>query len=230
MIKVIPVVTPACNTISVNPTSGNIPLSSSVTCNTTSATTIQIDCGNGQSFPNTSATCTYTTVGTFTPKCTVDGTLSPASCQGSVTTTSVPVQPVCGPNTGVQVSPVTASTSGICPTGTSVVGFTPSGISPILYTWNCKDNITNLTSPSCNASYTPPIVPTCNSISVTPTGGTIPLTTNISCNTSNATTTNIICGNGQAFAGPTANCTYTTVGTFSPQCKVNATITSPACQ
>lgn len=35
-------------------------------------------------------TCTYATAGTFTPRCTINGNLTSAACQGTVTVTSVP--------------------------------------------------------------------------------------------------------------------------------------------
>ena len=85
-----PSLPPACNSISVNPISGNIPLTSNVSCNVTNATTVAIDCGNGQTFNTSTAICTYTTVRTFVPKCTVNGTITNSSCKGSVTTTNDP--------------------------------------------------------------------------------------------------------------------------------------------
>ncbi len=85
--------TPSCNSIVVAPTTGVTPLNSSVICNTTNATTVSITCGNGQTFNTSSATCNYTSTGTFIPKCTVNGTVTNAACQGTVTATATPQAP-----------------------------------------------------------------------------------------------------------------------------------------
>ena len=76
---------PSCDSISVSPTTGTTPFNSVVSCNTTSATTVSIACGNGQVINSANGTCNYTTAGTFAPRCTVNGNISGASCVGSVT-------------------------------------------------------------------------------------------------------------------------------------------------
>ena len=79
---------PSCNSITVSPTSGNIPLRSSVSCSTTNATTVSIACGNGQIINNGTGSCLYANTGIFTPTCTVNGTITNPACQGTVTATN----------------------------------------------------------------------------------------------------------------------------------------------
>ena len=150
------VVTPSCNSISISPTSGTTPLNSSVSCNTTNATSVSIACGNGQVINNSNGICNYTTIGTFAPRCTVNGSITNTACTASVTTTPpVTTPPVCNPaKTGVQSTPV-SSTDTLCSIGT-VSGFTAIGSNPINYTWSCNDT----TSIACTANYTPPVAST----------------------------------------------------------------------
>lgn len=125
---------------------------------------------------------------------------------------------------GPQPAPVTV---GACDVGTpsSVI---PTGSPTVNYTWTCGGMSGGPASPVCTASYTPP-VPTCNSISVTPTTGNTPVSSTVSCNTSYETTVSIDCGNSQTISGKTGVCSYTTAGTYAPRCIVNGSISGPAC-
>jgi hypothetical protein len=94
----------------------------------------------------------------------------------------------------------------------------------------------------CNTSCQPvtAATPSCDSLTASPTFGTSPVTTTLTCSGSNiptGATYAIDCGNGTAgtMNGNKGTCTYvnnTTTGslTFAPKCTINSTITSPACQ
>ncbi len=139
----------------------------------------------------------------------------------------VALPPVCSSTvSGALLAPITA---GVCNSGTPI-NFLSGGTNPINYTWNCTNGTT--TTPVCRASYTPvgPPAPSCNSITVSPSSGNIPLRSSVSCNTTSATTVSITCGNGQVINNGTGSCLYATVGTFTPTCTVNGTITNASCQ
>lgn len=66
-------------------------------CTGQDVTSFRIDCGNGATFSGSGSnsgtetftkTCNYTTLGTFTPTCFVDNTITNNSCQKTVTVTS----------------------------------------------------------------------------------------------------------------------------------------------
>ena len=89
-----PIEAPTCNALTVTPVSGENPLTSTVTCEGYKVNTFEIDCGNGDT-PLTgngsgigtqqfNHTCTYTEEGSFTPVCTINGTITNNSCQGNV--------------------------------------------------------------------------------------------------------------------------------------------------
>ena len=145
---------PTCNSITVTPTTGTTPVVSSVSCNTSNETSVAIDCGNGApAIAGKKGSCTYTTVGTFAPRCIVNGSISGPACTASITTTPPANPPVCNPaKTGVQPAPV-LPTDTLCSVGT-VSAFTPVTVgNTIKYTWSCN----NTTSIACTASYTPPV-------------------------------------------------------------------------
>ncbi len=92
-----PVETPTCNGLTMNPISGIAPVNSVATCSGYKVSTYKIDCGNGQVFNGAGSnsgnqtfnhTCNYTTPGTYTPICTINGSITNSTCQKSVTITS----------------------------------------------------------------------------------------------------------------------------------------------
>ena len=101
------------------------------------------------------------------------------------------------------------------------------------YTWTCyiADDFSPSIRAYCSANYTPPVVPrpACNSLTASPTSGTSPLTSTLSCATTDATTVSISCGNGTSISGANGTCTYSTVGSYTPVCTVNGNTTSSAC-
>jgi uncharacterized repeat protein (TIGR01451 family) len=87
---------PICTNLTASPSTGVDSLSSNVVCTGENVTTFQIDCGNGVTFTGSGSnngtetfarTCNYTTVGSFTPTCTIDDTVTNNSCQQTVTVT-----------------------------------------------------------------------------------------------------------------------------------------------
>ena len=96
-----PIETPECKQLTVTPNNGDAPLNVTATCEGYKVNTFRIDCGNGQEFTKNgsnsgdesfSRVCNYTTAGTYTPRCYVNGSLSGNSCRKTVTVTN-PVVP-----------------------------------------------------------------------------------------------------------------------------------------
>lgn len=92
-----PINNPTCNNLSVTPASGQNPLNVTTSCQGYKVNTWEIDCGNGQKFTGNgnnggnqtfSRTCNYTTANTFTPTCTINGSITSNSCQKTVTVTN----------------------------------------------------------------------------------------------------------------------------------------------
>ena len=89
-----PINTPTCNSLTVNPSSGDAPLDVTATCEWYKVNSFRIDCGNGQVFDGSGSnsgtetftrTCNYTTANTYTPRCYVNGSISGNSCRKTVT-------------------------------------------------------------------------------------------------------------------------------------------------
>lgn len=135
---------------------GSAPHDVAVSCSATNASSYRIDCGNGVSNLASTALCRYTTAGTYTPKCTVNGTISSPACQSTVNVSAPPPTPKCSTTiTGVVTNPLSTATPGLCDIGS--LDITSFGVSVVTnttyYTWKCK-NGTEL-SPPCSANYTP---------------------------------------------------------------------------
>ena len=88
---------PSCTNLTATPSTGTNSLSSTVVCTGQDVTSFRIDCGNGATFSGSGSnsgtetftkTCNYTTLGTFTPTCFVDNTITNNSWQKTVTVTS----------------------------------------------------------------------------------------------------------------------------------------------
>jgi PKD repeat protein len=69
-----------CDGLTVAPQSGIAPLSTSVSCTGTRATSYSISCGNGQTVNAQTGTCTYSAPGTYEARCTVNGTITAPVC------------------------------------------------------------------------------------------------------------------------------------------------------
>ncbi len=153
---------------------------------------------------------------------------------GAVGPTPPPVNGVCDSSvSGPQSSPLS---NGSCTVGSVVPGsFQAIGTNPINYSWKCSGSNGGSDSPVCTASYTPPVNPnpTCDSLTATPRSGTSPVTSTLSCATTDATTVSISCGNGQGISGANGTCIYTnTTGApvvYAPRCTVDGTITNSGC-
>lgn len=81
---------PACINLSSSVTVGNAPLSTNVSCTTQNATSVAIDCGNGQTINSATGTCTYNQPGTYQAVCRVDGNITNNNCQKSITVNRPP--------------------------------------------------------------------------------------------------------------------------------------------
>lgn len=102
---------PTCDSMTATPISGAAPLDVSVSCNATNATTYNIDCGNGTTNLASTAVCRYITGGTFTPRCTVNGSVTSPACTKTITVTPPPPTPACSTViTGTQTFPLTSVT------------------------------------------------------------------------------------------------------------------------
>lgn len=102
---------PSCDSMTVSTGAGDAPLNVSVTCNATDATSYHIDCGNGTVNLASTAVCRYVTGGSFTPRCTVNGSVTSPACTKTVTVTPPPVTPACSTViTGTQTSPLSSVT------------------------------------------------------------------------------------------------------------------------
>ena len=75
---------PTCDKIRVYPKSGDVPLDVDVSCDVTNATSVAIDCGNGQTIVGKTGTCKYAAVGTFYPVCTVNTSITSNDCKTTV--------------------------------------------------------------------------------------------------------------------------------------------------
>lgn len=69
---------------------GPATLSTNVSCTTQNATSVAIDCGNGQTINGANGTCTYTQSGTYQAVCRVNGTITNNNCQKPITVTTTP--------------------------------------------------------------------------------------------------------------------------------------------
>jgi hypothetical protein len=178
------------------------PLSTTVACTTQNATNITIDCGNGTTIPSANGTCTYTTPGYYSAICRVNDSITNANCQKNI---QVDAAPFCGDG-------IRNGTESCDPTDPTKSGWGTA-------TPGCSNTCVPLNLPA----------PSCNSISVSPTTGTTPLSSVVSCNTTSATSVSIDCGNGQVINSANGTCNYTTAGTFAPRCTVNGNITGTSC-
>jgi uncharacterized repeat protein (TIGR01451 family) len=93
----------------------------------------------------------------------------------------------------------------------------------------------------CDQNTCKPIeTPTCSGISVSPTVGTRPVNSTVTCSGYKVNSYKIDCGNGVTFSGngswignftsPAHVCKYTNPGTYNVTCTVNDTITSNSCK
>jgi len=91
-----PIENPVCKSLTVNKTSGENPVNVEATCTGYKVNTFTIDCGNGQTFTGNGSnsgeqtfkrTCNYTSAGTFTPTCKINGSITSNSCEKTVTVT-----------------------------------------------------------------------------------------------------------------------------------------------
>ncbi len=64
--------TPACVNLSSSVLIGNTPVSSSVDCTTQNASSVAIDCGNGQIINSSTGTCNYLATGYYSAICRVN--------------------------------------------------------------------------------------------------------------------------------------------------------------
>ncbi len=113
----VPVVT-TCNSITATPTSGTAPLDVAVSCNATNASTYHIDCGNGTTHLSSAGVCRYVAGGTYSPVCTVNGSITSPSCTTNVTVNPPPPAPVCSSTIRGSVDfPVSSVTPGLCSIG-----------------------------------------------------------------------------------------------------------------
>lgn len=102
---------PTCDSMTATPISGAAPLDVSVSCNATNATTYNIDCGNGTTNLASTAVCRYVTGGTFTPRCTVNGSVTSPACTKTITVSPPPPTPACSTViTGTQTFSLTSVT------------------------------------------------------------------------------------------------------------------------
>ncbi len=97
------------------PVSGTAPLDVSITCNATNATSYHIDCGNGTTNLTSTAVCRYVTGNTFTPRCTINGSITSNACTKTITVAAPAPTPVCSTTiTGTQTFPLSSVTPGLC--------------------------------------------------------------------------------------------------------------------
>lgn len=107
------VATPSCDSITASPTFGTSPVTTTLTCsgsNLPVGSTYAISCGNGinATMSGSTGTCTYANTQssgslTFTPKCTINGTITAPACQTNVGINPIPVPPVVGtPNLSIK--------------------------------------------------------------------------------------------------------------------------------
>ena len=66
------------------PPTGPVPLNVNMTCGATDATSYLIDCGNSTSITARTGVCRYPVAGTYTPKCSINGTLTSPACTKTV--------------------------------------------------------------------------------------------------------------------------------------------------
>ena len=81
---------PSCDGLTMNPLTGDTPLSSVATCTGTNVTSFSIACWNGQIINAATGTCSYPNPWVFTAVCTVNGSITNAACQKVVTAIPVP--------------------------------------------------------------------------------------------------------------------------------------------
>lgn len=142
--------TPSCDTLTASPTFGNSPVTTTLTCNGSNlpaGSTYAITCGDGNNaaMSGNAGTCTYTNNSpdksvTYSPKCTINGTLTAPTCQTNVGINPPPPPAACIPGTatGSQSAPVTATTPGLCLDGSAVGGFTSTVAGTVTtYNWSC---------------------------------------------------------------------------------------------
>lgn len=128
----------SCDNMTATPLSGAAPLNVAVACTGTNAATYRIDCGNGITNLTNTAVCRYPTMGTYTPRCYVNGNVTSAACAKTITVTP-PVACVPGTTTGPQAAPLTAASPGLCPGAQTVGGFTGTTVGTLTtYNWSCN--------------------------------------------------------------------------------------------
>ena len=105
----------SCDSLTAVPSSGTAPHTVNLSCNATNASSYKIDCGNGFTNLSSTATCVYRDGGTFTPTCTINGSMTSPACTSTVTVNPPPATPLCSSTiTGTQTSPLFSTTPGIC--------------------------------------------------------------------------------------------------------------------
>lgn len=92
-----PIEAPTCNALTVDVNSGEAPQNIVTSCEGFKVGTWEIDCGNGQTFSGNgnnggtqtfNRTCKYTDAGTYTPTCTINGSITGNSCRKQVNITN----------------------------------------------------------------------------------------------------------------------------------------------
>ena len=84
---------PSCDNLTMNPMTGASPLNSQATCQFSEASSVKIDCGNGQVFtaPSNGGSaifqkiCNYSAPGSYLAKCFANDTITSNACQKTVT-------------------------------------------------------------------------------------------------------------------------------------------------
>nr|MDD3720246.1 hypothetical protein [Candidatus Gracilibacteria bacterium] len=230
---------PTCNTLSATPSSGPSPLTSIFNCNATSATSYKIEVMSGTTILNTinnsTGSYTFSNTGSYTARCTINGTITSPGCLASITATDS--GPSCGTAGGhtFSYSETNWGTYTFCDASS-----TPSPNPPIFpsqggsTSWTC--NGVGGTSVTCNASRGS-TGPTCLKIEVSDAGSTanktfpIGATVGISCyGSANTEIVKLECGNGTSSTLYTTssgnfNCTYSSAGTYNPTCYIGNTAT-----
>jgi hypothetical protein len=157
--------TPSCDSLTASPTFGTSPVTTTLTCNGSNLATgssYTIDCGNGTTgvMSGNNGTCTYINNQpsgslTFTPKCTINNTITSSACQTNIVANPPPVAGVCNSAVNGQTYPHTTTAYPVaqCTSGTpSVTTFPTPGTT---VSWTCSGTNGGATSPLCSASTLP---------------------------------------------------------------------------
>jgi len=246
----------SCNNLTTSPTTWNIPFSSSMQCIWSNATSYSINCWNWQTISASSWNCNYTSTWTFSAVCNVNWNITSPACSKTITANYVP-PPSCNALSITPISWTNPLTSSFTCQATNATSYSIQifswatvintiNSSTWSYTFNtawnytakCSINNWSITSSSCEWNITvsePPVVVTssCNNLIINPNFWTWTLTSNFTCQATNATSYLIQISSWSTVINTIDSSTWSfifnTAWNYTAKCTINGNITNSNC-